>query len=105
MNLILGYCIHVHIITHRRILEAANRHKDCAAALDQWYRVVKKATVHNFSEMRQLFCSVDKVGDLYVFNVGGNKLRIIAAVHFNRGKLYVRAVLTHSEYDQGGWKP
>lgn len=95
----------MHIITHRRLLQAADRYKDCATALDQWYRIVKKAEVCNFGELRQLFRSVDKVGDLYVFNVGGNKLRIIAAIHFKRRKLYIRAVLTHTEYDQQGWKP
>jgi mRNA interferase HigB len=48
---------------------------------------------------------VDKVGDLYVFNVGGNKLRIIAAIHFNRQKLYIRTILPHWEYDLEQWKP
>ena len=59
----------------------------------------------NFSQLRVLFPGVDKVGDIYVFNIGGNKLRLIAAIHFNRQKVFVRAVLTHAEYDQGGWKP
>jgi len=95
----------MYIITHRRLLEAADQHQNCATALDQWYRLVKKTEVQNFSELRQLFRSVDKVGELYVFNVGGNKLRIIAAIHFNRQKLYIRAVLTHLEYDQEDWKP
>jgi mRNA interferase HigB len=39
-----------------------------------------------------------------VFNIGGNKLRLIAAIHFNRQKVFVRAVLTHAAYDQGGWQ-
>ena len=103
--LFMRYAISMHIITHRRLLEAADQHQNCVTALDQWYRLVKKTEVHNFSELRQLFRSVDKVGELYVFNVGGNKLRIIAAIHFNRQKLYIRAVLTHLEYDQEDWKP
>jgi mRNA interferase HigB len=47
---------------------------------------------------------VDKVGDKYVFDVGGNKLRLIAAIHFNAGKVFIRAVLTHKDYDKGAWK-
>ena len=94
----------MHIITHRRIIEAQQTHKDCATALDQWYRVAKKAEVENFAQLRTLFRGVDKVGDLYVFNVGGNKLSIIAAIHFNHGKLFIRAVLTHKEYNKGDWK-
>ena len=54
--------------------------------------------------MRSTFPGVDKVGKLFVFNVAGNHLRIVAAVHFNRGKVYIRDILTHSEYDEGKWK-
>lgn len=39
-----------------------------------------------------------------MFNIGGNKYRLIAAIHYNRGKIYVRNVLTHAVYDRGGWK-
>jgi len=45
-----------------------------------------------------------KVGDKVVFDVGGNKLRLIAAIHFNAGKVFIRAVLTHKAYDKGDWK-
>ena len=55
-------------------------------------------------ELRKSFGSVDKVGSLYVFNIGGNKLRLIASIHFNRQKLYVRQVLSHVEYDKSSWK-
>ena len=43
-------------------------------------------------------------GKLTVFNVGGNKVRVIAAIHYNRKRIYIRAVLTHEEYDRGRWK-
>jgi mRNA interferase HigB len=39
-----------------------------------------------------------------VFNIGGNKYRLIAALHFNRRKVYIRHVLTHPEYARGAWK-
>ncbi len=38
------------------------------------------------------------------FNIGGNKYRPIAAIHFDRGRLFIRHVLTHAEYDEGKWK-
>jgi mRNA interferase HigB len=44
------------------------------------------------------------VGKLTVFNITGNKIRLIAAIHYNRKKVYIRAVLTHREYDQEAWK-
>lgn len=94
----------MHIITHRRIRDAQTQHADCASALDQWYRVMKGARMADFSDLRRLFGAVDKVGDLFVFNVGGHQLRLIAAIHFNTGKVFVRHVLTHREYDMGRWK-
>jgi mRNA interferase HigB len=94
----------MHIITQKRIKEAAEQHNSCASALEQWYQVMKKAELQDFAQLKALFSSVDKVGDLYVFNVGGNKLRLIAAVHFNRQKVFIREVLTHTEYDKGKWR-
>jgi mRNA interferase HigB len=44
------------------------------------------------------------VGRLTVFNIGGNKARLIAAIHYNRRRVYIRAVLTHAEYDAARWK-
>ena len=57
-----------------------------------------------FADLRTAFPSVDRVGKLTVFNIGGNKARLVAAVHYNRRKVYVRAVLTHEEYEEGKWK-
>jgi mRNA interferase HigB len=51
-----------------------------------------------------MFPLADQVGKLTVFNIGGNKVRLIAAIHYNRKKVYIRAVLTHSEYNEGKWK-
>jgi mRNA interferase HigB len=47
---------------------------------------------------------VDKVGERFVFNVGGNTYRLIAAIAFAPQLLWVKAVLTHAEYDKGDWK-
>ena len=94
----------MHIISHAKIVQAQAVHPDCHGALDQWYRLTKRAVWRNVAEVRACFSGTDKVGDKFVFDIGGNKLRLIAAVHFNTGKVFFRAVLTHREYDKGGWK-
>lgn len=94
----------MHVISHAKIVRAQAAHPECSAALDQWYRLTKRVRWANFAGVKACFAAVDKVGDLYVFDVGGNKLRLIAAIHFNVGKVFVRAVLTHKDYDQGNWK-
>ena len=95
---------YMHIITRKRILEAVVVNKDCESARDGWYRLMKAGTFESFAQLRETFGSVDKVGNYHVFNIGGNKLRLIAAVHYNRGKVYIRAILTHEEYDADKWK-
>ena len=51
-----------------------------------------------------MFPQADQVGKKTVFNIGGNKYRLIAAIHYNRGRVYIRAILTHRDYDRGIWK-
>ena len=47
---------------------------------------------------------MDYVFPLVVFDIGGNKFRLIASIHFNTKICYVRHILTHAEYDLDGWK-
>jgi mRNA interferase HigB len=92
------------VISRPILRNFGKEHPETETALDGWYRVVKRAEWANFAEVRQTFPTADKVGELYVFNVGGNRVRLIAAIHFNTQKVYVRHVLTHQEYDRGHWK-
>ena len=92
------------IITRKRLLEFAKKHPDCDTALESWYRIVKHTKFQSFAELKQTFPTADQVGKLTVFNIGGNKARLIAAIHYNTSMVYVRHILTHKEYDRGTWK-
>ena len=94
----------MHIISRKALRQFWEEVPDSASALQRWYRIVNETEYRSFVELRQTFPSADKVGDLIVFNIGGNKVRLIASIHFNRGKVYVRHVLNHEEYDRGTWK-
>ena len=94
----------MHIITRKRLNEFADRYPNVRSSLVHWYSVLAPAVVGSFAELRLLFPSADQVGKLTVFNIGGNSARLIAAIHYNRRKIYIRAVLTHDEYDEGKWK-
>lgn len=94
----------MHIITRKRLNEFSEKHPDTESALANWYRLMKRNNFSSFVELREVFPAADQVGKLTVFNVGGNKVRLITAIHYNRRKVYVRAVLTHAEYDEQRWK-
>lgn len=94
----------MHIVTRKRLLEFAQKHSDCSSALESWYRIVKRTDFNSFNELRQTFPSADNAGNLTVFNIGGNKVRLITAIHYNTHRIYIRYILTHKEYDRGTWR-
>ena len=94
----------MHVIARPALVAFWTRHPDAKIALAAWYRLVSSRDFTGFGDLRSVFASADRVDGLTVFDIGGNKYRLIAAVHYNRRKIYIRAVLTHSEYDRGNWR-
>jgi mRNA interferase HigB len=94
----------MHVITRKRLNEFAEQHPDAKSSLARWYTIIRRGRFVNFARLRETFPHADQVGKFTVFNIGGNKVRLIAAVHYNRNKIYIRHVLTHQEYDIGKWK-
>ena len=66
--------------------------------------MIEKNRFDTWAALKAAFNTVDKVGDLVVFNVGGNKYRLITHIRFEKQIVYIKAVLTHTEYDRGAWK-
>jgi mRNA interferase HigB len=94
----------MHIITRKRIQEFIEKYPDSASSLENWYRIVKRAEYNSFSEVKQHFRSADYIDGFVVFNISGNKYRLIAVIHYNRKKVYLRHILPHQEYDRDKWK-
>jgi mRNA interferase HigB len=94
----------MHIITRKRLLKFAKKHPDCSISIKSWYRIINRTVFNSFAELRQTFPNADQVGKFTVFNIGGNKARLIAAIHYNTHKVYIRHVLTHKEYNRGSWR-
>ncbi len=94
----------VHVISRKRLRDFSSQHPGAAAPLDAWFRIMSRTDFVSFNALRGSFASADKVGGMTVFNIGGNKYRLITASHFDRRRVYIRHVLTHNEYDKGSWK-
>ncbi len=94
----------MHVISRRYLVEFGASHPDSIEPLDRWYRIAKKAAWSNFAEVRADFPSADQVGDQTIFNIGGNKFRLVAELYYESQILLVRKILTHSEYDKRKWK-
>ena len=94
----------MHVISKKKLKDFWGRHPDSRKPLEAWFKIVRAGRYRSWHELTATFPKADKVGDRVVFDIGGNKYRLIVVVHFNRLKVYVRHILTHGEYDQRGWK-
>lgn len=92
------------LISNKALREFAALHADAAQPLQDFRRKVEKGSFGNFAELRAVFPTLDKVGERFVFNIGGNKVRLVAGVDFAHRRVFIKAVLTHGEYDKEKWK-
>ena len=91
------------IVSHRKLVEfySSEGHGDAQSALERWYDTAERAQWKNLSDIKVDFPATDYVGNQhYVFNIRGNKYRLIVVVKFTIGHIFIRFVGTHSEYDR-----
>jgi len=89
------------VISKRAINQFIERYPNSADAILRWYLLTKDSSWANFAELRKAFTGTDSVGNgLYVFNVGGNKFRIIARIFFSIRTVFIRFIGTHKQYDK-----
>ena len=69
-----------------------------------WYATAKAADWGSFAAVRIQYPDADLVNGLLVFNIRQNRYRLIVLPVFSRRKLYVKALLTHKEYDRKEWE-
>lgn len=88
------------ILSYKAIREFGKKHHDSTEALKSWFKIVERSNWAHFHDVKQVFNSVDSVGnDRYVFNIKGNKYRLVALINFNVRTLYILFIGTHAEYD------
>jgi mRNA interferase HigB len=88
--------------------KAAARHSGIEGQLDAWFRIARKADWKNLQDVRETYATADGVtvgpNTYTVFNIAGNKFRLIVKIEYRYRAIYVKDVLTHAEYDKGRWK-
>ena len=97
------------VITLTRLREFWQLHSDAEGWLTAWYAIARAAQWQSLIDVRQIYGHADPVkvrsGRIVtVFNVCGNKYRMVVAIHYNTGLIYVLMLLTHDEYSKGAWK-
>ncbi len=91
------------VVSHRKLVDfyKSRGREDSRVALERWYDIASKAEWKNLSDIKADFLSADYVGNQhYVFNIRGNRYRLVVVVKFVMGYIFIRWVGTHSEYDK-----
>ena len=94
----------MHIISRKRLLQAAENHGDLREPLDVWYRIAKKAEWRSLMDVRWNLPTADPGEGFTVFNIKGNAYRLVSEINYRTGRVFLRHVLTHPEVSKGGWK-
>jgi mRNA interferase HigB len=82
----------------------ARRYPDALPALVRWYDIATRATWRSLVEVRKVFPHADGVGNLTVFNIRGNRYRLITQANYAYQIVQVKQILTHVEYNKNRWK-
>jgi mRNA interferase HigB len=99
----------VRIISESTLAAFAARHPRAATGLEAWRRIMRQEQFQHFADLRRCYRSADQVrvssgNPVVVFNICGNAYRLICAIHYNTGKVFLLRFLTHAEYSKDQWK-
>ncbi|PSB20089.1 type II toxin-antitoxin system HigB family toxin [Phormidesmis priestleyi ULC007] len=94
----------MHVISRRKLRDFCENHADACEALDDWFKTTNQAEWKKLVEVQCVYPQAEAVGNLTVFNIRGNRYRLIASINYERQIVYVKYVLTHAEYDKDTWK-
>ncbi|MEM8677707.1 MAG: type II toxin-antitoxin system HigB family toxin [Cyanobacteria bacterium P01_G01_bin.67] len=92
------------VISRKILRDYCQSHADACTALYDWYRVALKARWRNLTEVQATYKTAEAVGNFTVFNIKGNRYRLIVDIIYHQQRIYLKYVLTHAEYDKDQWK-
>lgn len=92
------------VISRRTLREYWVNHADSEEALKTWFTNAKKASWRNLVDVQRTYSNAEAVGDYTVFNIKGNKYRLIVRIEYRLQIIFIRDVLTHARYNKDTWK-
>lgn len=92
------------IISKKRLQEFWRKRPESESSLKSWYIITKKANWESLADTREDFPHANLAGVCTIFNISGNKYRLITKISYRTKKVFIRFILTHAEYDKGIYK-
>jgi mRNA interferase HigB len=94
----------MHLISAGKLKEASASYPDVKEVIKSFYKKVEKSTWQNLIDVQQDYRDAEAVGEFTVFNIKGNKYRLILDINYIDQLAYFKYFLTHAEYDKEQWK-
>lgn len=94
----------MHVISKVKLREFWVQHADSEDALNDWYKFASKANWYNLVDVQKRYPKAEAVGNFTVFNIKGNNYRLIVDIKYSSQTIFIKYVLTHTEYDKEKWK-
>jgi mRNA interferase HigB len=94
----------MHVISRKKLREFWAVHPEARTSLDAWYKKLKREEFTTFADVKAVFPQADTFKRFAIFDVGGNKYRIVAEINYTTGQVFLRHALTYAEYTKGRWK-
>ncbi len=94
----------MHVISYRKFKEFIIRHGDANEVLNAWFKLASQPVWLNLVDIQKVFSSAEAVGNFTVFNIKGNKYRLIVSIDYTKQLVFIKYILTHAEYDKEKWK-
>jgi len=94
----------MHVISRKKLRDYCQTHADSCDALDDWYKIASQANWTQLIEVQTIYPQAEAVGNFTIFNIKGNKYRLIVSLNYHKQIVYIKYILTHAEYDKENWK-
>ncbi|MEL7037023.1 MAG: type II toxin-antitoxin system HigB family toxin [Cyanobacteria bacterium J06592_8] len=92
------------VISRKALRKFWEKHADAQSPLLLWYQRITASQFASLNELQQIFPSADIVENFTVFNIAGNRYRLITYIDYEYRMVFIRSVLTHAEYSKEKWK-
>lgn len=93
----------MNVLNRKALRQLMVRHAESASAIESWWKVAKAARWSHIVSCRTTFASADQVGRCLIFDILGNNYRLITVVSWRNQRIYIKALLTHREYERNIW--
>jgi mRNA interferase HigB len=94
----------MHLISIGKLKEASAFYPNVEQVIENFYTKVENSTWQSLIDVQEDYRDAEAVGNFTVFNIKGNKYRLIVGINYEKQVVYFKYFLIHAEYDRNQWK-